>query len=260
LEFSSPKDQVPDQVVAALNLSELNIQGQFDPPFLVSSSGGEIAKTINRITRLEEVDDWVSELTSDINAGNRDVVRIESEAKNLIQEIEIYSDIEETEEIVNELQAVSKEVARLLIQQNDWDRLLVSFENAVRACERFDGVDGADQHIKDAEKIQDEIEIYENLKGLICSYESKMFDDDNLVRAERYVAKAEKIDAEISLFVEMRSRLRVYEQAVDDMQQKVLFLENKKGKYMDLLKTIKKCPICFSDISAKHLKNVEASL
>lgn len=260
MEFSSPKDQVPDQIVAALNISELNIQKQFDPPFLVSSSGGEIAKTINRITRLEEVDGWVSELTSEINSNNRDITRMEAEAKGLIQEIAVYKDIEETEQIINELQSKTGEIAGLLIRQNDLDKLLVSFENAIRTLEKFDGVADACKHIEEAEELQIEIIGYEVLEQMLANYESKAFDDENLVRAERYVTKSEKIDSEIVLFFEMRSRLRVYEQAVDDVEQKVLGLENAKMQYVDLLRKIKKCPTCFADINAKHLKAIEDNL
>jgi len=170
-EFSSPKDQVPDQVVAALNLSELNIQRQFDPPFLVSASGGEIAKTINRITRLEEVDDWVSELTSEINAGNRDVVRMEQEAKSLIQEIEIYKDIEETDKIISDLQSAVGMIAKLLIQKNDLDKMLVQFEDVTKELEALRDFLLVERYVKKAESHQRDIDFYEEIESLIGEYD-----------------------------------------------------------------------------------------
>jgi len=51
--FTGIGESVPDQVSNLLNMSELNFQRQFDVPFLISSStsSGEIARTINRITK-----------------------------------------------------------------------------------------------------------------------------------------------------------------------------------------------------------------
>lgn len=181
-EFSSPKDQVPDQVTAALNLSELNIQRQFDPPFLVSASGGEIAKTINRITRLEEVDEWVSELTSEINAGNRDVVRMEQEAKSLIQEIEIYKDIDETEKVVSELQASVGMIAKLLIQKNDLDKMLVQLEDVTRELEKLEDILKVERYVKKAESYQNSISCFEDMELLIGQHErlTDIIDVENL--------------------------------------------------------------------------------
>jgi exonuclease SbcC len=168
--FSSPKDQVPDRIVAALNISELNIQRQFDPPFLVTSSGGDIAKTINRLTKLEEVDDWVSELTSEINAENRDIVRMESEAKALVQELEIYKDVDETEKAISELQANSGSIAKLLLQQNALDKMLIQFEEAVRSLEPLEEFLLAERYIIKAEKIQIEIDLFNSLQADLNRY------------------------------------------------------------------------------------------
>ena len=306
-EFSSPKDQVPDQVTAALNISELNIQRQFDPPFLVSSSGGEIAKTINRITRLEEVDDWVTELTSEINSGNRDVVRMEQEAKSLIQEIEIYKDIEDTERIVSELQTSVGVIARLLIQEADLAKMLVQLDGVTKELEILEDFLKVERYIKKAESHQRDIDSFEEMEFLISEHERltdiidledlgiedlyhidaklkasefdesgyvylkqmyeaavlsvKRFEDlEKFLPVEKIILKAEKLNGEIMDFYDMRGRLRIYEQAIDDEDQKADFLVIAKNKYLSMLKEIKKCPTCFADIDAKHLKEIGASL
>lgn len=307
MEFSSPKDQVPDQVTAALNVSELNIQRQFDPPFLVSSSGGEIAKTINRITRLEEVDDWVSELTSEINTGNRDIGRMEQEVKSLIQEIEIYKDIDETEKVISDLQSSVGMIAKLLVQKNDLDKMLVQFEDVTRELEVLRDFLLAERYVKKAESHQRDIDSFEDMESLIFEYDrlTDIIDLENLglkdlvsidgklkasefdtmkydilsrlcgegsanfsrleglgkaLLVEKIILKAEKLHEEITVFYDMRGRLRVYEQSLDDEGKKADFLMVAKNKYISMLKEIKKCPTCFSDIDVKHLKAIGASL
>ena len=51
----SPGVDVPEEVRKLFNMTEINIQNQFDAPFLATSSPGEIARTINRITKLKAV-------------------------------------------------------------------------------------------------------------------------------------------------------------------------------------------------------------
>ena len=75
--FEGFSTSVPDQIEETLNLSELNIQEQFDIPFLVMTSPGEIARTINRITKLEKVDEWVSKLTTKVNQNNTKIKLLE---------------------------------------------------------------------------------------------------------------------------------------------------------------------------------------
>ena len=46
----------PSEVQATLGLSEINLQGQHDPPFLLSLSPGQMAKELNRIVDLSIID------------------------------------------------------------------------------------------------------------------------------------------------------------------------------------------------------------
>jgi DNA repair protein SbcC/Rad50 len=50
--FTKLGGEVPEQVQAALQLSELNFAAQFDRPFLLDSSGGEIARVLGRLTNV----------------------------------------------------------------------------------------------------------------------------------------------------------------------------------------------------------------
>lgn len=264
VEFSSPKDQVPDQVLAALNISELNIQRQFDPPFLVSASGGEIAKTINRITRLEEVDEWVSELTSEINAGNRDVVRMEGEAKGLIEEIKKYDDLDKTEKVIAELRLVDGEITYLLTKEKNLDRLLLQIFEASEAREKLEEFLPTERYITKVEKLQADIALFVSLGEMLSRLEkTKEIIDQNEIQFGQLSIISNNLDH--ATFDEagcntLRRSLRSYEQLIDDLEQKKDWLLNRKNEYVAVLKTAKKCPICFSDIDAKHIKQIAGGL
>jgi len=47
---------VPDGIIDVLNIDETNLQAQFDQPFLISNSPGEVASFFNRIAHLDQID------------------------------------------------------------------------------------------------------------------------------------------------------------------------------------------------------------
>lgn len=120
-KFEFPKKAIPDQIVSALNISEINIQEQLDQPYLVTSTPGEIAKTINKITKIEKSDQWISTLTSEINSTNKDIVRNKQEVSDIETALKKYSDIEETVLLVNRLEKVEVKIEKYT---DDYDDLI----------------------------------------------------------------------------------------------------------------------------------------
>lgn len=52
--------KVPEEIQKALNIDDTNLQKQFDSPFLLSSSPGEVAAYFNQVAHLERIDSSVS--------------------------------------------------------------------------------------------------------------------------------------------------------------------------------------------------------
>jgi hypothetical protein len=177
-ESSAASDGAPDQVSLALNISELNMQRQFDRPFLALTSPGEVARIVNRITKFEEVDEWVSQLTSMINQNQRDVKRLEEES--IVDQLALkkYVGIEETEIIVQNLQVEDKQLQGLYGQQFSLDRQLCLYENVQKALDKM--IDGllAEKYINKAEKETEQIAIY----GDFCVLIEKWDKDTALIK------------------------------------------------------------------------------
>jgi len=78
--FSSFGRDVPEEVSSVLNMSDVNIQGQLTPYFLILDTPGEVALHVNKTTKLDEVD----AIISNIRGKLRDTKRIlEREKKEL---------------------------------------------------------------------------------------------------------------------------------------------------------------------------------
>ena len=153
---------VPDIISQALNISELNIQRQFDQPFLILSSAGEFARVINRVTRLEKVDDWVSEFKKRINKTKNDVELLEEQTKQAETELAKYAGFEDLEGQVDLLQKTSNELEKAEIKFNGLDRLLGQVEK----------IDDQLDKLKPALAIEEDILVLAGLENNISSSET----------------------------------------------------------------------------------------
>lgn len=62
-EFKAFGTEVPEPIAKFLNIDpELNLVGQFDPPFWLSKSGGEVSRELNRIVNLTLIDSTLANL------------------------------------------------------------------------------------------------------------------------------------------------------------------------------------------------------
>lgn len=87
-EYTKLGGAVPQQVSSLLRLGELNFAGQFDRPFLLDESGGEVAKVLGRLTSVTLIFEAAregsrrkAEITRDLKRADADVVRLTAEAR-----------------------------------------------------------------------------------------------------------------------------------------------------------------------------------
>lgn len=265
-EFSGMKDQVPDQVLDALNLSELNLQRQLDEPFLISSSSGEIARVINRITKLEKIDEWVSNLTTSINQTNREIMRLDGEVKLQKIELEKYNRLDEVEEILKQLQEADAEVKQIERQRLQLDELLEKAERTTKRLAFLEGFMYIEKFLEKAEKIDSEIEDFEKTRVKIeraAGYTDRIKQLASCVFSiEILVNKIEELedDSERRQYLELKGACRKYETLVDEDLVLGERLEAIRESYLHELEKIGKCPTCYSEITKAQLKKIKDEL
>lgn len=93
-EFMGGGLKIPDEVVAGLNIGELNLQSQLDNHFLVCSPPGQIAKFINKIVDLQEIQEFLKQLTTSTNSIRKEIVYVSDDKAKLLVELEEYSDLD----------------------------------------------------------------------------------------------------------------------------------------------------------------------
>lgn len=100
---------VPPSVFDVLGLSDINVQMQHDPPFLLTQSPGEIGKALNQYADLSEVDSILQELNKRSGANKRELQSKESEAQSVRQSLVVFQNLPYLEGVLSAVgEATSK--------------------------------------------------------------------------------------------------------------------------------------------------------
>lgn len=247
---------IPDMVQRALKVSELNVQKQLDEPFLVTSSAGEVAKTINRITRLEMVDNWVTDLTQNINSINREKERLDSEIETSIEKIKEYRVVVYLQPILDRVKEIYKKHSQL----SDLSSKIVELQSDLEECQS---------------KI-DQFQLMFYVKGIIERIdEIKLEIDKRSERAKvaRSTLKAYKTTQRLKSASELIGRaVSIEEQKVSLSQKSKIITDTinchkklvrfKDQMYQDLnilqkaMQDFKVCPTCMQPITQSVMKKI----
>ena len=119
-KLTAIKTDVPEDVVNILNIDEINLQQQFDRPFLLDSSAGEVAAHFNKIAHLDIIDATMRTLASWQRKLNQDVQVYESkidEYEHAVQQFEFIPDMEKqiakAEKYQSKIDKLDKEITAL---------------------------------------------------------------------------------------------------------------------------------------------------
>lgn len=129
-EYKAFKTDIPEDIVEALNMSEINIQGQFDRPFLLDDSPGDVAKILNKIANLTDIDDSISNIRKLVLANSKDINTTES----------IIADLQEQEKEFAYLEQMEKDVTALDLLYADQTILsgaLLQLEGLIIITEKY---------------------------------------------------------------------------------------------------------------------------
>lgn len=126
----------PQEVEETLNISDVNVQRQLDPPFLLSASPGEVARFLNSMIKLEEIDKCLSEADSRLKSSRKHLKSIESLRDDKEAEIGALEWVDEAQVILDKYKAAEKVVTNLTAKLNRIESQLTEYK------EKSNAVDG----------------------------------------------------------------------------------------------------------------------
>jgi DNA repair exonuclease SbcCD ATPase subunit len=98
--FKALGADVPEEVQQVLNIEDLNLQQQIDPPFLFTLSPGQVATHFNQMANIEDIDIVTKKIKNTLNAVARDAETSKTQVKQKKNELKKYAFLPELEESV----------------------------------------------------------------------------------------------------------------------------------------------------------------
>ena len=121
-EYKAVSSTCPEDVADVLNVNVINFQQQHDPPFLFSSTPGQVATALNQVVDLTIIDSTLKNLNA-ANAKARNKVELYAEEKenneNLIKSLEgivgideelsaLEDDLKQLDELEDQIESITK--------------------------------------------------------------------------------------------------------------------------------------------------------
>jgi DNA repair exonuclease SbcCD ATPase subunit len=265
-EFSGTGTNVPDQVAEALNFDELNIQRQLDSPFVLSSSAGEIARLINRITHLEDVDVWISTITTRINTLKQKGELLGTDIKGIETRLEQYNNLPSLERIVEQCSKRDERLKKIFLKISKLDKHiedLITYQNKIGFIQ---SKLRAEKYFIRIGTLVDKLKIIMSGMELISSLNSLQVKIDSVrVRVntlgpvvselQRLRVCLEKIPIQnlASIITSLSNLTKKYKETGTSCTIQ-------KEAYLAELKKQKICPVCLSPINNDIMKHIEENL
>jgi len=263
--YSTVGTSVPEPVRNILNLSDLYMQGQIDEPFLITSSAGEVSRTINKIIHLDEINKWIKNITSKFNSKNNELKVVEKDCLGLDDKIKSYDFIDSVDEKV--LQAED-----LHLMRND---LIIRYERLYHVSKSYQKIDDdiTDESIKmgaikdglkeikalksgysNHKDIFDTIDSYlSNKKELAQERKNNKFTSDKLLKINSLVDKIHHLaDIESGIYNALES--------MDSKTKEVRKITRIKKDYNEILIDMKVCPTCKTKITGRRIEIIMEKL
>jgi len=124
LDFRAIGTNVPEEVQKLLNITEINLQGQLDSPFLISDTPGAVAAHFNKVARLDKIDSSIQSVNSAIRKLDADIEYTEKDIANQEGLLTGYAHLEDLEKDVEALEAMEKDLVAKNTDVDQFRRLV----------------------------------------------------------------------------------------------------------------------------------------
>lgn len=218
--FRKVGKKVPEEISNSLNLSDINFQLQLDPPFLVTSTPGQVTKIISDITQTDKIEKAIIETRKRKST-------IEAERKIISADIEKKQIRLDNLEVLDDIKIKVKKTKKL---QNKINLLL------------------------------EEQSYIENIFPKIKELKSKIKIGNSIGQISLKIKKAGKISYNIESLKEEKMtiiKIRSLKKGIKQIQREI---EITKKRLSKLLKEKKKCPLCLAKFNSKRILKIIESV
>jgi len=148
--FKAFGTEVPEEILQALNINEINLQQQLDSPFLLSNSSGEVAQHFNRVAHLDQIDNGLRKVQQWIRSIEQNIDSNERQSEQLEEDLRKFAHLDIFEEDVEVLENMQTQLISKANSKNKLVQLINSLRDIAKQIEKV-------SEIIKAEKLLDNI-------------------------------------------------------------------------------------------------------
>ena len=240
-EFVAFGKGVPEEIVKALNINEINLQRQLDSPFLLTSSPGEVAAHFNKVARLDQIDESVHKINKWIRDIESKILHNTAQVESWDEKLKEYAYLEKFEAEVEVSEDMEKKRNKLASDKSTINIMLNTIEERTQQIEELDDILEDEELINEAiaiaEKIAEKETQLETLTVLcdnieVLDYSIEQFEeviqDEELINTaidlneeiKQKQAKWEKLHALMSRLGAMNISIAAYDDSVKRHQER----------------------------------------
>jgi exonuclease SbcC len=146
--------KVPEQISTALNMNDVNIQGQFDDFFLLQDTAGQVAQKFNKVMGLDVIDSTSKKVNSVVNAAKiREDFALE-EVKRKTEELAAYDQLDAIQILVDGAVALQETIEKIHKRVDKTKRLMIEYELIEKQKDHFQELVKAAPQVEKAVKLQ----------------------------------------------------------------------------------------------------------
>lgn len=187
-KFTKLGGEVPPQVTELLELSELNFAAQFDRPFLLDSSGGEVARVLGRLTNVTLLFDAAREANRRRLEVMGDLKRAEANLASLTAAAQKFRGMKDRQAAVSEAEEALTRWHQLTLRLHSLRVLTGRLETAQAALKA-----AAPPEVPDGARLEELAGRLARARELGVAYRNGQVDAENARDAAKDAAKAEKL-------------------------------------------------------------------
>jgi AAA15 family ATPase/GTPase len=132
--------EIPDEIQYILNMSDINIQKQFDPHFLLSRNGAEVARELNKMVHLEKIDSSTKKINSIVSSIKKDVENAAKDVEKFDNELSIYNYLPQMVKDIEEVEQLSDTVYNIECNINELTADVLAYNKIASLVDEYDSI------------------------------------------------------------------------------------------------------------------------
>lgn len=219
--FDATRTDVPQEVKQLIPFTSTNIQMQFDQPFMLSLSPSDVARKVNSMTGLDQIDSSLKHINGVIRKQSGEEKHLRQEINDKEQQLKIYDGLDEIKELNTQYDQRQQELEELDDKLNQLTTILTKLDQMLLVL-----------------NIQSKID---NVGESFSELDETLIDLDSSKAKRKEISKTEKSLSNIKSKIDIYSKnQKQIEKLMNDLDEKAVSLKDLRQEQAKIEKTIKR--------------------